>query len=71
MSNNGLANGALPQCPVCKGELCIRLARGRKSGKPSIMVVCPQDGRHFRGFITDRPYVADVLSRLEDRRGSL
>ena len=71
MSNNNLVNGALLQCPVCKGELHIRLAQGRKSGKPSIMVICPSDGRHFRGFITDQPYVADILSRLEDRRGSL
>ena len=70
MSGNGLANGALLQCPVCKGELCIRLAQGRKSGKPSIMVICPSDGRHFRGFITHQPYVADILSILEDRRGS-
>ena len=70
MSNNGLVNGALLQCPVCKGELCIRLARGRKLGKLFVMVVCPMDGRHFRGFITDQPYVVDILSRLEDRRGT-
>ncbi len=43
-------------CLVCHGPLSLRLARGRKSGKPSIMLICPSDGRHFRGFISDRSY---------------
>ena len=29
------------------------------------MFICPNDGRHFRGFITDQNYVAGVLARLE------
>ena len=29
------------------------------------MFICPHDGRHFRGFITDQNYVAGVLARLE------
>ena len=29
------------------------------------MLVCAIDGRHFRGFITDREYVRRVLDRLE------
>ena len=52
-------------CLVCRKPLSLRLARNRKSGKPSIMLVCPVDGRHFRGFITDRDYVGGVLSLLE------
>jgi hypothetical protein len=29
------------------------------------MLICPIDGRHFRGFITHRDYVSGVLARLE------
>jgi hypothetical protein len=43
----------------------LRTARGRKSGKVFLMLVCPQDGRHFRGFINDQGYVKQVLARLE------
>ncbi len=53
------------QCQVCHVSLEIRLAHGRKSGKPFLMVICPKDGRHFRGFISDRAYVDEVLQRLE------
>ena len=28
------------------------------------MFVCPVDGRHFRAFVTYRPYVDAVLARL-------
>jgi hypothetical protein len=52
-------------CLVCGIPLMLRLARGRKSGKPFLMLICPVDGRHFRGFITQRDYVAGVLARLE------
>ncbi|MFQ6029041.1 MAG: hypothetical protein ACE5Q6_16295 [Dehalococcoidia bacterium] len=52
-------------CLVCQGPLSLRLARGRKSGKPFLMLVCPRDGRHFRGFVNDQAYVAGVLERLE------
>ena len=52
-------------CPVCRSPLDLRVARGRKSGKPFLMLVCPQDGRHFRGFIADRVYVRQVVVRLE------
>ena len=56
-----------PECPVCHLTLSVRLAQGRKSGKPFVMLVCPQDGRHFRAFITHRPYVREVL----DKAGAL
>jgi hypothetical protein len=52
-------------CIVCGSSLSLRTARGRKSGKPFLMLVCSVDGRHFRGFITHRDYVAGVLARLE------
>ena len=54
-------------CLVCRKPLAVRLARGRKSGKPSIMLICPTDGRHFRGFISDRAYVGQVLAILEEQ----
>jgi len=52
-------------CLVCDQHLTIRLAKGRKSRKTFLMLVCSQDGRHFRGFINDRAYVDKVLARLE------
>ena len=57
-------------CLVCQQPLTLRLVRGRKSGKPFLMLVCPVDGRHFRGFITHRGYVAGVLARLEGQTAS-
>jgi hypothetical protein len=58
-------------CIVCGSGLVLRTARGRKSGKPFLMVICPQDGRHFRGFINDQGYVKQVLARLEGHTASL
>ena len=55
-------------CPVCRCPLDLRLARGRKSGKPFIMLVCARDGRHFRGFINHRPFVEEVFVNLEGKR---
>ena len=52
-------------CLICRKPLALRLARGRRSGKTSIMLICPTDGRHFRGFISDRTYVAQVRALLE------
>ena len=51
-------------CPVCQASLNLRPCRG-KTGKPSLMFICPKNGRHFRGFIADQTYVADVLAHLE------
>jgi hypothetical protein len=55
----------LPACPICSKPLSVRLARGRKSGKSFIMLLCASDGRHFRGFITYRPFVEGMLAKLE------
>ena len=56
-------------CLVCRSPMGMRPSRGRKSGKPFIMVICNRDGRHFRGFITYQPYVFKVLERLDDGEG--
>ncbi len=50
------------KCPICENNLSVRPSKGRKSNKPFIMLVCPEDGRHFRGFITDQQYIKKVLS---------
>lgn len=55
-------------CLICGDPLTVRTARGRKSGKPFVMLVCGRDGRHFRGFITDQTYVGEILARLEGLR---
>ena len=54
-------------CLVCGGPVAVRPARGRKSGKPFVMLLCGRDGRHFRGFITDQAYVRSVLARTEEQ----
>lgn len=55
-------------CPVCTTPLVVRLTRGRRSGKPFVMLICPCDGRHIRAFINDQGFVRSVLAQLE--RGS-
>jgi len=50
-------------CPICSNELTIKMARGRKSNKPFIMLKCDVDGRHFRGFITDQNFIGKILSQ--------
>ena len=52
-------------CLVCEEPLELRPAQGRRSGKAFLMLICPRDGRHFRGFINDQEFVAGVMSRLE------
>ncbi|AOV99947.1 hypothetical protein [Dehalococcoides sp. UCH007] len=54
-------------CPICTSRLNIRMAKGRISNKPFIMLICPKDGRHFRAFISDQTYIARVLE--EKTRG--
>ena len=51
------------KCPICSIALSIRMAKGRKSNKPFIMLICPQDGRHFRGFITDQGFISKILTQ--------
>jgi len=41
------------------------LTRSKKSGQPFIMLKCRREGRHYRAFINDKAYVAEVLERLE------
>ena len=52
-------------CPLCRQPLVFSMARGRKTGKPSVALKCPQDGRHFRGFINDQEFVARVMGAAD------
>ena len=54
-------------CPICFSNISVTIAKGRKSNKPFIMMKCPTDGRHFRGFITDQEYVSNVLHEMENK----
>ena len=65
MEANELKEDRKINCPVCKQSISLRIAKGRKSGKPSVMFICPKDGRHLRAFITDKTYVQAVLDQLE------
>ncbi len=51
-------------CPTCGVAMSIRMAQGRKSKKQFIMMVCPANPRHFRGFITDQAFVKQVMERI-------
>ena len=66
-------------CPVCGVALELSLAHSRKAKKQKtfLMLDCPEDGRHFRGFINDREFVGRALdatvrqaSRHSDGEGS-
>lgn len=54
------------KCPVCKEEIQVSTAKGRKSGKPFVMLKCAVDGRHFRAFVTYRPFVDKVIAGAEE-----
>jgi len=58
------------QCPVCGDTLSLQIASGRKSGKTFLMLKCLRDGRHFRGFITHRPFVESLIQKLENLHGT-
>ena len=51
-------------CPVCGQPLAFSLATSKKAAtkRVFIMLRCPRDGRHFRGFISHRPYVEQVVN---------
>ena len=55
-------------CPVCGTGLRISPAKSRKAKNPKafLMLICPVDGRHFRGFINDRDFVASALESAEN-----
>ena len=63
---NASAYSNTPECLVCGEGLDLRRTKGRNSKKPSLMFICPIDGRHFRAFVTYQPYVDAVLTSMND-----
>ena len=63
-----MTSEAVFSCLVCNGSLELRIAHGRKSNKPFLLLICPVDGRHFRGFIADREYVGTVVQNAESMK---
>ena len=57
------------RCPLCGEPLRFSLATSRKAKvkKSFVMLICPEDGRHFRGFIGDQDFVRQTVERLEDK----
>ena len=55
-------------CPICGVTLKLTIAKSRKSKTPRtfLMLACPKDGRHFRGFMSDRDFVQRTLDAAED-----
>jgi hypothetical protein len=51
-------------CPICGEPVKVRLATSAR-GNISIVVSCPKDGRHFRGFINDPPTIEALLIQLK------
>ena len=51
------------KCPICQTSLVFSLATSRKAKrkKAFVMVKCPGDGRHFRGFISDQKFVGKLV----------
>ena len=50
-------------CPICGTAMRVTVTTNR-NGKHAIGVHCPDDGRHFRGFINHKPYVEAVLGEV-------
>ena len=52
-------------CPVCSVALTLSIATSRKAKKPKtfLMLICPVDGRHFRGFINDQEFVSRAMDK--------
>ena len=52
------------RCPLCQTPLRFSIASSRKAKKPKnfVMLTCPTDARHFRGFISDQAFVAKLVA---------
>ena len=55
------------RCPLCSTALRMSIATSKRN-KVSIALICPINGRHFRGFIADQNYVRRVLDLLGEQR---
>lgn len=55
------------RCPLCQTPLRFSLASSRRAKKKKhfVMLVCPTDARHFRGFISDQAFVGKLVAQTE------
>lgn len=55
------------KCPLCQTPLRFSLAKSRKAKKPKhfVMLTCPENARHFRGFISDQLFVGTLITQTE------
>lgn len=53
------------RCPLCSQGLRFSIASSRRAKvkKHFIMLVCPRDARHFRGFISDQRFVGNLIAQ--------
>lgn len=51
-----------PTCPVCSQPVSVSLTK-KANG---LFLRCTADGKHYRGFIMDKPFVDGVLRRATD-----
>ena len=58
------------KCPICAEPLRFSIATSRRSKrkKAFVMLVCPTDGRHFRGFISDQEWVGRLMEDAVDTK---
>lgn len=59
------ADKPIPSCWICGEPLRVGIAHRKRSGKPSLMLWCSVDGRHFRAFVNHVDTVRDIVERLE------
>ena len=54
-------------CPVCSSPMNLSDAVSRRSKRPKVflMLRCPRDGKHFRGFIADSGFVSRFIESAE------
>lgn len=53
-------------CPVCSHRLDMGPRENARNGRIFLMLVCPEDGAHFRAFINDRDYVGKVVKGMQE-----
>jgi hypothetical protein len=59
-----VSDGPVILCPICGSRLRFGLTVSKR-GKRAVSVVCPADGRHFRGFINDPGFVSRIVAQID------
>ncbi|MDA8064641.1 MAG: hypothetical protein M0031_03920 [Thermaerobacter sp.] len=64
------ATRPLPTCFICGASLRVSITHSKK-GKVAVALTCPTDGRHLRAFCNHRPFVEEVVARVETDEAAL